>query len=64
MGSKPFKHYIPYILGGVLGLFFRTVIFAVKGMSYTMDGHDLLNAVLLVLFVRCIYSILEATDKK
>lgn len=64
MDNKPFKHYIPYILGGVLGLLFRTVIYAVRGMSYTIDGHDLLNAALLVLIVRCIYGILDAADKK
>lgn len=64
MENKPFKHYIPYILGGVLGLFFRTAIYAVRGISYTMDGHDLLNAALLVLIVRCIYGILDAADKK
>ncbi len=64
MESKPFKHYIPYIIGGILGLFFRTVLFAVRGVGYTMDGHDLLNAMLLVLIVRCIYGILDAADKK
>lgn len=62
MESKPFKHYIPYILGGVLGLFFRTVIYAVRGMICTMDGHDILNAVLFVLIVYCVYGILDAID--
>lgn len=61
--EKPFKHYIPYILGGVLGLFFRTAIYAVRGMSYTMDGHDLLNAAILVLIVWCVYDILSVVDK-
>lgn len=51
MESKPFKYYIPYILGGVLGLFCRTAIYAVRGMSYTMDGHDLLNAVFAIILV-------------
>lgn len=64
MESKPFTYYIPYILGGILGLFFRTVVYAITGMSCTIDGHDILNAELFVLLVRCIYGILESLNKK
>lgn len=64
MENKPFTHYIPYILGGILGLFFRTILYAIRGISYTMDGHDILNAALFVLAVWCVYGIVEAESKK
>lgn len=64
MGSKSFKHYLPYILGGLFGLIFRTAVCAAKGVSYTIDGHDLLNAALIICFVWCVYKLLGAGNKK
>lgn len=64
MGNKSFKHYIPYILGGLFGLFFRTVVSAATGLSYTIDGHDIFNAALMVFSVWCFYKLMYAGNKK
>lgn len=54
MKNKPFRHYIPYIIGGIFGLFLRTAYFGFHGRSCTMDGHDILNAALVVIMVWCL----------
>lgn len=41
---------IPYILSGAAGLMLRTELSLIAGQPYTMDGHDLLNAVIALLF--------------
>lgn len=64
MVNKSFKHYIPYILGCLFGLLFRTAVCAVKGVPYTIDGHDILNAALIVFFVWCVYKLMYAGNKK
>ena len=43
---------IPYIIAFISGLFARTAIAALNGWeNYTMDGHDLVCAVLCVVMV-------------
>lgn len=64
MENKPFKHYVPYILAGIAGLFMRTACYALCGNSYTMDGHDILNAVLLPSLLWCVLAIFAPTAKK
>lgn len=63
MKSKPFKHYIPYILAGITGLFMRMVCCALQGNSYTMDGHDILNAVLLPFLLWCVLAFFATATK-
>ena len=41
---------IPYILSGAAGLMLRTELSLIAGQPYTVDGHDLLNAVIALLF--------------
>lgn len=64
MKNKPFRHYIPYILAGIAGLFMRTACCALRGDSYTMDGHDILNAVLLPFLLWCVLTIFVAAPKQ
>ena len=46
------KKSIPYIFAFLAGLFIRTAIAALNGWEcYTMDGHDLVCAVLCVVMV-------------
>lgn len=54
MNNKPFRHYIPYIVGGIAGLFLRTAYFSFHGRNCTLDGHDILNAALVVVMVWCL----------
>ncbi len=42
---------LPYIVAIYIGITFRTVILACKGYDYTINGMDLLNAVLCVAMV-------------
>ena len=43
---------IPYIIAFIAGLFARTAVAALNGWEcYTMDGHDLVCAVLCVVMV-------------
>ena len=43
---------IPYIIAFLAGLFARTAVAALNGWeNYTMDGHDLVCAVLCVVMV-------------
>lgn len=64
MEQKTLKHYIPYVLAAVAGLFLRTICCALWGCSYTMDGHDLLNVVLFVGIVWCIKGIFVPPSHK
>ena len=46
------KKALPYIIAFIAGLFIRTAIAALNGWeNYTMDGHDLVCAVLCVVMV-------------
>ena len=46
------KKSLPYIIAFIAGLFARTAIAALNGWeNYTMDGHDLVCAVLCVVMV-------------
>ena len=46
------KKSLPYILAFLAGLFARTAFAALNGWeNYTMDGHDLICAVLCVVMV-------------
>lgn len=46
------KKSIPYIIAFLAGLFARTAFAALNGWeNYTMDGHDLICAVLCVVMV-------------
>lgn len=42
---------LPYIVAIYIGITFRTVILACKGYDYTINGMDILNAVLCVAMV-------------
>lgn len=47
------KAYLPFILSGAAGLMLRTALSALAGQPYTMDGHDIYNA--LVCLLICYY---------
>ena len=42
---------LPYIVAIYIGITFRTVIMTCKGYDYSINGMDLLNAVLCVMVV-------------
>lgn len=42
---------LPYVAAVYIGITFRTVIMTCKGYDYTINGIDLLNAVLCVMVV-------------
>lgn len=42
---------LPYVVAVYIGITFRTVIMTCKGYDYTINGMDLLNAVLCVMVV-------------
>lgn len=42
---------LPYVVAIYIGITFRTVIMICKGYDYTINGIDLLNAVLCVMVV-------------
>lgn len=42
---------LPYIIAIGIGISIRTIIMVCKGYEYTIDGMDLLNAVLCVMIV-------------
>lgn len=44
------KRYLPYILAAAAGLMLRAGIAGLYGIGYTMDGHDIFNAVVALLF--------------
>ena len=43
------KAYLPFILAGAAGLMLRTALSALAGQPYTMDGHDIYNALVCLL---------------
>lgn len=45
------KKAIPYILAFLAGLFARTVAANLGGIPYTLDGHDVLCALLCMVIV-------------
>lgn len=47
------KAFLPFILSGAAGLMLRTALSALAGQPYTMDGHDIYNA--LVCLLICYY---------
>ena len=47
------KAFLPFILSGAAGLMLRTALSALAGQPYTMDGHDIYNA--LVCLIICYY---------
>lgn len=47
------KAFLPFILAGAAGLMLRTALSALAGRPYTMDGHDIYNA--LVCLLICYY---------
>lgn len=42
---------LPYVVAVYIGITFRTVIMTCKGYDYSINGMDLLNAVLCVMVV-------------
>lgn len=44
------KAYILYILSGTAGLMLRTGISSLYGLPYTMNGRDIFNALLALVF--------------
>lgn len=42
---------LPYIIAFLAGLFARTIAAAAGGISYTLDGHDVLCALLCIVMV-------------
>ena len=38
------RDYVPFLLSGAAGLMLRTVLAAIAGIEYTMNGRDLFNA--------------------
>lgn len=42
---------LPYVAATYIGITFRTVIMICKGYDYTINGMDLLNAILCVMVV-------------
>ena len=46
------KVYILYILSGAAGLMLRTGLSSLYGLPYTMNGRDIFNALLALVFVR------------
>ena len=55
-----FAGLIPYLLAIAFGLSFRTILMAVKGYDYSINGMDLLNVGCCVLMVICIKYIHKA----
>ena len=39
------RDYVPFLLSGAAGLMLRTVLAAIAGITYTMNGCDLFNAI-------------------
>lgn len=44
------KAYILYILSGAAGLMLRTELSSLYGLPYTMNGRDIFNALLSLVF--------------
>lgn len=45
------KKYLSYMVGAIFGLHFNFMIMTVKGYDYSINGVDLVNAVILILIV-------------
>lgn len=50
-GVEIFKTYIPYIIGALAGFFFCPVMMTLKGYDYSANGHDLLNALMIIALI-------------
>ena len=58
------KALIPFLLSGAAGLAFRTVLSALAGTAYTMNGRDIYNAAVCLLMCYYAREILECIQER